>query len=49
MDTPKPPQASTALLTDLESIREFLSNKESASPPHPDDLLDLPLLTEIVA
>ncbi len=48
MDTPKPPQKPNHLLDDLESIREFLSNNESAGAENPDQYLDLPLLTDSV-
>lgn len=48
MDTPKPPQKPNHLLDDLESIREFLSNKEPATTTPLDELLDLPLLTDSV-
>ncbi|MGY4534172.1 hypothetical protein ACVW0Y_003310 [Pseudomonas sp. TE3786] len=48
MDTPKPPQKPNHLLDDLESIREFLSNNEPSHTGIPDDLLDLPLLTDSV-
>lgn len=48
MDTPKPPQKPHHLLDDLESIREFLSNKEPGSSPLTDDFADLPLLTDSV-
>jgi hypothetical protein len=48
MDTPKPPQKPNHLLDDLESIREFLSNNETAGVESPDQYLDLPLLTDSV-
>lgn len=48
MDTPKPPQKPHHLLDDLESIREFLSNKEPGSSALTDDFADLPLLTDSV-
>lgn len=48
MDTPKPPQKPHHLLDDLESIREFLSNKEPGSSTPADDFADLPLLTDSV-
>lgn len=51
MDTPKPPQASTALLTDLESIRELLEADLVEPPLLTETLepLDIPLLNEVVS
>lgn len=51
MDTPKPPQASTALLTDLESIRELLEADLVEPPLLTETLepLDIPLLSEVVS
>ena len=51
MDTPKPPQASTALLTDLESIRELLEADLVEPPLLTETLepLDIPLLNEMVS
>ncbi|MBB6343416.1 hypothetical protein HNP49_003618 [Pseudomonas fluvialis] len=51
MDTPKPPQTSTALLTDLESIRELLEADLVEPPLLTETLepLDIPLLSEVVS
>ncbi len=51
MDTPKPPQTSTALLTDLESIRELLEADLVEPPLLTETLepLDIPLLNEVVS
>ena len=51
MDTPKPPQTSTALLTDLESIRQLLEADLVEPPLLTETLepLDIPLLSEVVS
>lgn len=51
MDTPKSPQTSTALLTDLESIRELLEADLVEPPLLTETLepLDIPLLSEVVS
>ncbi|UVE16822.1 DNA polymerase III subunit chi [Pseudomonas sp. LS44] len=50
MDTPKPPQKTTHLLDDLESIRQLLD--EGVEPPLLTETVDadgIPVLSEIVA